>query len=236
MPERKAKSKGGKRKVVPPNPRARHRKPRAGVTAPKRTEAELAKAPSGSKLSAAHQQLRDTRMLVRYAQGWTWPMIAAEAGMTLSGAKRAVRARRENAPIVLSIDPAKIIEDMAEQLTLSIGDFEAMAAAFLGTNPNAAIGAKRSANDAREQLLRLIQATGRLPQELGALRHLIDLRAIGIRMLDAVDGFERRVNDLEVDAATRRELTASALEVRSTFYDLIGLDDDEPASLGAPAA
>lgn len=220
-------------------------KPKTGADAPKRRkptkakpkeEEALAKIPSGTRLSAAEQMLRDTRIIVRRSQGWTWEMAAAEAGVTTRQAKRSVASRRETAPIVLGIDPAKIIEDMAEQIQLSIGDFEAMAATYVATNPNAAIGAKRSANDARSQLLSLLQATGRLPQELGALRHLIDLRAIGIRMLDAVDGFERRIADLELEGAERKALTDAALEVRSTFHDLIGLEeDDSPGRTLEPA-
>lgn len=231
-----ASRKGTKRGGKPPGTGAQKRtEPKVKSAAAKKANAELEKVPSGPRLPAAAAQLRDTRMAVRRAQGWSWEMIAQEAGISVRGAKYRVKKRQENAPVVLTTDPAKIIEDMAEQLTLSVGDFEAMAAAYVEVNPNAAIGAKRSANDAREQLLRLLQATGRLPQELGALRHLIDLRAIGVRMLDAMDSFERKASELELDAATRKAITDATLDVRSTFNELIGLED-EPPVLESPAA
>lgn len=187
------------------------------------------KVPSGARLSAAQANLRDSRMVARVAQGWTWEAIAAEAGISPSAAKRAVARRRQDAPLRLNMDPVEVIEKIAEGYQLSIGDFESIASAAADTHQLAvAVGAKKGANDAREKLLGLLQATGRLPQELGALRHLIDLRAIAVRMLDSMDEFDRDIRRILMieDAAQRTaEAEAVAAKVRLTFDRLLGIDD-----------
>lgn len=176
-------------------------------------------------------------MIARLSQGWTWEAIAGEAGISVQQAKKAVVKRREAAPIKLNADPIRIIEQVFEQYQLSVGDFEAIASAALERNQLAvAVGAKKGANDAREKIVLLLQATNRLPQELGALRHLIDLRAIAVRMLDAVDGLERemslvaQIEDPEARAAASRE---AAAKVRTTFAEMVGLDEHPEAIEGA---
>lgn len=212
---------------VPPAKKSSGKKKPRNRTAPSK-RGEKKPAPSGSRLGAAQQAQRDSLMIARLAQNWTWPAIAAEAGISVDAAKKAVKARQENAPLALKEDPVKIVEDVMTGYQLSVGDLEAMASAALhDNNVAAAVGAKKAADDVREKILLLLQMTGRLPQELGALRHLIDIRAIAVRMLDTMDEFERRILEMDLNAKQRKEVSKNVLVVRSTFHELIGLQEEE---------
>lgn len=166
-------------------------------------------------------------MMARLAEGWTWEAVAREAGISVSGAKKAVAVRRAAAPMKLRHDPVKIVETAMEGFVRSVSSFELMALeAASERNWAAAVGAKKGANDARGKILALLQATGRLPQELSALRHLIDLRAIAVRMIDALDGFERAMAQLNIEEETRAAIDAGVAEVRGTFNELIGIEEE----------
>lgn len=165
------------------------------------------------RLSAAQIHQRDTLMIARRAQGWTWDRVAKEANMTVSSAKKAV-AKQQNAGEVMRIgdDPVKIVERIFDELQRSVVGqeliaTEAMKRGTLGT----ASAAKNRADEARGKVLELLQMTGRLPQDMAALRHLIDLRTVAVRMLDTMDRFDRG----EIDS----------LAVRSTFNELLGLEE-----------
>jgi hypothetical protein len=186
-------------------------------------------APRGGRLPAAQQAIRDSLMIQRLAQGWPWESIAEEAGISVTSAKKAVAARQDSAPLRLNMDPVEVIERVAEGYQLSIGDLEAVAyEAMKANNLTAAVGAKKAANDAREKLLAVFQATGRLPQELSQLRHLIDVRQIAVQMMDTMDVFER---DIEVAKTMPPEeqtriLADAADRVRGAFGKLLGLDEN----------
>lgn len=205
----------------PPPKRSKKKTPEPSATARKRKP--------GGRLTPALQYQRDLLMVQRQAEGWTWKDIAAEAGITMDSAKKAVRALRESGiKHGIKDDPVKIIERYFEEFQLSVGGFEVIAVqALKENNLTAAVGAKRSANEAREKVLALLQMTGRMPQDLSALRHLIDLRAIAVRMLDVMDRFEEGMLRLELDSETKHAIDTGVLQVRRTFHELIGLGDDE---------
>lgn len=184
---------------------------------------------AGKRLSAARQALRDQLMVQRVAEDWPWEAIAAEAGISVAAARKAVAKRIADAPLNLKSDPVEVVERIFEGYQLSIGSFQALSAAAAESNNLAAsVGALKGANDAREKLLALLQATGRLPQEMGTLRHLIDIRAIAVRMLDVMEDFERDMVlalGLQEDEERREAARAAAGKVRATFAELMGLDD-----------
>lgn len=185
------------------------------------------------KMSAAQQSLRDQLMVQRLAEGWSYPDIALESGLTVAGAKAAIKRRLADAPLGLQTDPVKVIEGVFQGYQLSVGGLEAIAVQAVGAeNFSAAVSAKKGANEARDKQIALLQATGRLPQELGALRHLIDLRAIAVRMLDAMDQFEKDAGDanvIEDELSRAAALTEAARSARVTFNVLLGLEDDDGA-------
>lgn len=185
------------------------------------------KTPKGPYLSAAAQGLRDSLMIARLIQGWTWAEIAEEAGISQSAAKRAVAERRKALPLTLSMDPAEIIERAFEGFMLSVADFERIAAeAGKKDWLSVAVGAKKGANEAREKALALMQVVGPLPQDLGDLRHLMDLRRIAQRMLDGVEDFRRAVEAGEPPLAA-----AAALE--GVFNELVGIESGERPAIAA---
>jgi hypothetical protein len=200
---------------------------------------EPSTAPKGARLTAAAQQVRDTLMIQRLAQGWDYHAIAAEAGISVSAAKRAIKARQEAAPLRLNADPVEVIERIFEGYQLSVGDLEAMAAeAQKKGQLSAAVGAKKAANEARDRMVAVLQATGRLPQELGALRHLIDLRAVAVRMNDTMDEFDeqmRAAGKVKSEAERKRMVAEAAAKVRTTFDQLLGIEDDEDVYEGTAA-
>lgn len=188
--------------------------------------------PGPKSLTHAQRLQRDQLILARRAQGWGWPKIAKEAGLSVRSTHEAAARVTERQPLKLDSDPAKIVEHVFDGVQQSIAGFEAIAVQALARNNlSSAVGAKRSANDARQQIMVLLQMTGRLPQDLAALRHLIDLRALAVRMLDTMDRFERGMAQLELDIETRRQVDTGVLEVRSMFNELVGID--APPAAGA---
>jgi hypothetical protein len=181
------------------------------------------------RLNSAQRAQRDSLMVARRVQGWTWEAIAQEAGVTVTTAQKAVDAR-SNTPIHFNADPVRVIEDVFTAYQLSIGDFEAIAMeALAANNYAAAVGAKKGANDARDKVLTLLQLTGRLPHELGSLRHLIDLRAIAVRMLDTMDAFEERIAAMAFTPEDRLQIREATREVRTTFNELLGIEPEQQA-------
>lgn len=186
-------------------------------------------APKGVRLSAAKQALRDQLMVQRVAEGWTWAMIAAESGISPGGAKLAVDRRLRDQPLGIDDDPVKVIETVFQGIQLSVGSFEALASAAIASEHyGAATSAMKGANDAREKIMMILQATGRLPQEMGALRHLMDVRSVAIRMLDTMEEFDREMTlalGLGTSEAQRLAAREAAEKVRTTFAQLLGLEE-----------
>lgn len=203
-------------------------------SAPKKTSPPAAA--KGRRLGAAKQGLRDSYVMALRAQGLTWEEVGAEVGLSASQAQRVAAERRKVMPIQLDMDPARIVEAAFEGFQASVADLERIALAAAEKEQLAvAVGAKKGANEAREKILALLQATGRLPQELGALRHLIDLRAVAVKMLDTMDRFEEAVRVIELTEEQRDQLDEAVAGARGTFHDLIGIEEAEPAQLPAAA-
>ena len=156
----------------------------------------------GPRLTAAKQGLRDSQIVARRAQGWHLDAIAAEAGVNERTVRRVLAEREAIGEALLDRDPIDVVRQMAAQLQASVADFEAMASAYSDVNPAAAIGAKKGADQAREKLLVLLQATGRMPRDLGGLGDLMTMRALAEEMVDAVRAFKRGEADADHIEAT----------------------------------
>lgn len=162
---------------------------------------------AGPRLSAAKQALRDSLVVSRKAQGWHTDAIAAEAGVNARTVHRVLAERKAVGEALLDRDPIDVVSQLAAQLAASAADFEAMASAYADVNPAAAIGAKKGADQAREKLLVLLQATGRMPKDLGGLGDLMAMRALAAEMVDAVRAFKRGDADADrVEATFTRAL------------------------------
>jgi hypothetical protein len=176
------------------------------------------KGASGRRLSAAKQSLRDTLIVTRKAMDWPNAAIATEAGVTERQVLRVLKDRQALGQALLDRDPIDVVQTMATQLQASVGDFEAMASAYGERNPAAAIGAKKGADQAREKLLLLLQATGRLPRDMGVLGDILDMREIAEQMVSAVRAFRR----CEMDAETVEAVFTAALGVGRPQGELAG--------------
>jgi hypothetical protein len=220
-----AKGSGGRK----PSARKAPARKSPATSAKKRTRATPSKkTPSGKRLPSGAMYLRDALIVQRHAQGWPWEAIAAEAGISVTAAKEAAKRRREQAPLALKADPLKVVEDIMLGLQTSIGDFEALAVRYQDAHPSAAVGAKRAANEARNSVLVLLQATGRLPEDLVTLRHLIEQRQMAVTMLDTMERFQARISALPagVPEDIRSDLERAVGEVVHVFEDLIGLREE----------
>lgn len=227
MAEKKARDGQPKKKGAT---RQRKRTPRPNATGEagkKAADKNARKAPRGDgrRLSVAQNRLRDTVMLQRLAQGWGLEAIAAEAGITEDAARERVARARKNHPLVLTLDPVQVVEDVLLGLQLSIGDFEALSSAAVEQqNIAAAVGAKKGADGARLEVIQLMKDIGRLPEDLGDFRHLIDLKEVAATMVQAVEAFTARVAEMNLSKKARAELDAAAGEVRETFAEWYGGD------------
>ena len=157
---------------------------------------------TGPRLTAAKQGLRDSMIVARRAQGCHLDAIAAEAGVNERTVRRVLAEREAVGEALLDRDPIDVTKQLVAQLEASAADFEAMASAYADTNPAAAIGAKKGADQAREKLLVLLQATGRMPRDLGGLGDLMTMRALAEEMVDAVRAFKRGEADADHIEAT----------------------------------
>ncbi len=156
----------------------------------------------GKRIGTAKQALRDTLIVTRKAQDWPIESIAAEAGIGVRAVHRVLADREAVGEALLDRDPIDVVKTIAAQLQGSIGDFEAMAYAYGESHPSAAVGAKKGADQAREKLLVLLQATGRMPKDLGGLGDLMAMRALAEEMVDAVRAFKRGEADADHIEAT----------------------------------
>lgn len=206
--------------------KAKKKHPLASRARPKRPKTPAkgkAGVPAGRRLRAAQQALRDTLIVVRKGQGWTWEVIAEEAGISVSAAKRAYAAKRDAMPDLLEEDPMEIVRRLVEGFLSSIGDFEQMAVAYAEKHPPAAVGAKNGADRARRDLAELLQATGTLPKELGQLRVLVDVRYTVRMIVEAVERFEVSVREAKLPPKKRGPILEASGEVRSRLEEVAGI-------------
>lgn len=185
-------------------------------TAKRAVEASGAK---GARLPSAKLQLRDSLIMARVAQGLTYAVIAAEAGVSVRTVERVVKTRR-GVRSPLEDAPMALLEDLATGFRLSIGDYEAMALAWYDTNHAASLGAKKAADETRARLATLLADVGKLPTNLELFRSEMAMQRIAeqmVAMMRAVAAGEKDASEavdffrgLLSDAATQPALTTGA--------------------------
>lgn len=136
----------------------------------------------GARLPSAKLQLRDSLIMARVAQGLTYAVIAAEAGVSVRTVERVVKTRR-GVRSPLEDAPMALLEDLATGFRLSIGDFEAMALAWFDTNQTASLGAKKAADETRARLATLLADVGKLPTNLELFRSEMAMQRIAEQMV-----------------------------------------------------
>lgn len=172
---------GGAKSAKAKKPAARSKAATAAAAAAKAANAR------GKRLNASKAALRDSLIVARKAQDWPWEAIAAEAGITPRRCQQIVEEHR-GIKSPLEELPMRLLEDLSMGLKLSIGDFEAMAAAHAEVNPAVALGAKKAANEARRDLLDLLQAVGKLPENLELFRTEAEMQRLAEQMVEKIEG------------------------------------------------
>jgi len=170
-------------------------KKRATPSASKKGEetAERAKraGATGRRITMGQRRLRDSAIIARAAAGWTHKMIAEEFELTDRQVRRILN-ERGSLPSGLDERPLDLIEDLARGLRASIADFEAMAYDNSDRNPNAALGAKKAAAEARWNLAVLLRSLGKLPDDLSSFRSEAEIAQVAQAMVDKLQDVVRK--------------------------------------------
>ena len=88
----------------------------------------------------------------------------------------------------LEQDPIDLLASLLNELTIMRDRMVAMAAT--STNEPVVIGATREWRCLVKEIRELLQAVGKLPRDLGALRHLIEVREMAVVLDKLLDSFE----------------------------------------------
>lgn len=220
-PKRKPQAKGSRRKTS--GPKTPGNESKNGLTP--------VAIPKGRHLTVAEKNLRDSLIMQRKAQGWSWDEIAEEAGISPSQCKRAHANRKRALPPSLDMDPLDLLRSIIDGFQSSIGDFEHMALGYAERHPSAAVGAKKAANDARWRMTVLLQAIGIFPRELGTMRHVVEVRETAQKFLDLFDRLDAGVTaarglPAEEQAAALEKATEQA---RESLDDIVGTGREVPS-------
>ena len=162
--------------------------------------------------TATGMAMRDMLVYELHLQGMGVQAIADSDGRGVSMIRKVIERQGRQAPEkLLEMQPVKIVEAMLRRSQMA-WRLAAQTAAH-AQQDSVRIGAIRTMLDADERVLLILQSTGHMPRELGTLRHLVDVRHIAVRMVDAVRSLESGER--------------SPAEVRGVFEDLLALTEGE---------
>lgn len=136
---------------------------------------------TGKRLPSAKAALRNSMIVARAAQGVAWGEIAKEAGVSARTCQRIVEQARD-VPSPLDATPMQLLEGFARGFERSIVDFETLAFAWADSNPSAALGAKKAADETRARLAALMTDVGKLPDNLELFRSEMEMQRIAEAM------------------------------------------------------
>lgn len=174
--------------------------------------AERQRLAKAHRQTAAGQIMRDMLVYELHLQGMKADAIARQDGRTTAGIKAVIRKQEKaNLEKLLEHAPVKIVEGMLRRSQMA-WRMAATIAAHAEADATR-MTAIRTMLDADERVLEILQSTGHLPRELGTLRHLVDVRHIAIKMIDAVRDLESGERSPE--------------QVRGVFEDLLALTEGD---------
>jgi transposase-like protein len=142
--------------------------------------AERAKADGGAGPygSAAERALRDAAVIARLTLGWTQAEVAREFGIS-ERTIRAIRDRAGRSRSPLDEAPVALVEDLLRALRQLYADLVALAFKYEDRNPPSAIGALKQSRECLADLVSLLRAVGKLPDNLGVFALERDLLHLG---------------------------------------------------------
>lgn len=204
-----------------------------------KTDKLAEKAPKGDKLNSAEMSVRDTLIVTRRAQGWSFEAIAKEVKLSRNATEAAYERKRASMTSLLELDAKKILEWLIEGLQFSIGDLEQLAvAAVEERNMPAAVSAKKAANEAREKLQDLLQTTGILPHDLGTFRHQFEFQVVVVEVVNLVHTFVGKIENLDLPKDAKPLVLEAADELKTGLeqLDTNGGSDAGPQGKAVAAA
>jgi hypothetical protein len=135
---------------------------------------------------------RNARLVAdRLEHNMSWAELAKKHDLTEVYCRRIVREWKENQAPPVERDPMAVVDDLLRGYQADLWEFtEAADAAWQEGQFNNVIGAVRSRMEARTRVVELLQATGRLPRDLGRLRVEIDMRFVIDQIMETFAEFE----------------------------------------------
>ena len=173
--------------------------------------------------------MRDSLVGLRLGQGATPEQVSQEHGREV--APRTVRAIgrqvAEHSTDLLAQDPLNVV---AAVLAEHVRNLEAYTLVAAGTgHDNVYLGALKGRAAALSGILELLQHTGRLPKNPGALAGVFQTRALAVRMVDVVYG-------LQEGQVTADEAVAVFEELAELGADLPGSEAQDPRAPKGPVS
>ncbi len=158
--------------------------------------------PGKGDLDPARRLMRDSLIGLRLGQGATPEQVSQELGGEI--APRTVReiGRQvaEHSTNLLVQDPLNVVAAVLAEHERNLEGYTVLAAHT--AHDNVYLGALKGRAGALASILELLQHTGRLPKNLGALAGVFQARALAVRMVDVMyDLIEERLSPQEALAA-----------------------------------
>lgn len=229
-------SSGGKRKrATDAKPAGKRKAPAKGKSVEARAKAPArrrkvkppAETPKGPRLDALARYLQASFIGIRRSQKATWPTIAREVGLSVRQCEMLLKQiAAHDFSHTLSRDPTELIEWLLAEHERDMASFTLAA---LEANTGAElVGALNGRGKSLERITALLQATGRLPKNLGVMRHIHDLQLVGRQINVLMVGIESGTIEREHVEAFFRRLTGreelpvvEADEVRELAAELV---------------
>jgi hypothetical protein len=143
-------------------------------------------------LSPEEQTARNAQIVRDRAEHeLSWAKIAEKHGITDRQCRNIFRRWMEHGAPIETRDPIELVDDLLRGFMTDLWEFTEVADAGWKTrNLNVVVGAVRSRMDARVKAIELLQATGRLPKDLGKLRVEHDVRFLIEQVIEVFDEFK----------------------------------------------
>jgi transposase-like protein len=152
-------------------------------------------------LSPEKQAVRNAQIVRdRADHNMSWAKIAKKHGITDRMCRKVYRRWMEEAGPTAPEDPLEVVDGLLRGFNADVWEAtEAIDLAWDQKQPNSVISGVRTRMDARIKAIELLQATGRLPKDLGTLHVEHDVRFLIEQIVEVFD-------EHDVPVAVRRAL------------------------------
>lgn len=174
-------------------------------------------------MSIGARAARARLILEMKSRGYEEQEIAEEVGLNTRQVRK-IWARERDRPDLITQDPVTIVQEVLEGYQRDMHVFSTIVLeAAQNENTSGMISALNGRAITQDKIIRLLQAMGRLPREMGTLRHVIDFRGIAqemVRVLEAVTEGEKTPEEalayftemMDLGAGTPQLMEAEVIE------------------------